>query len=502
MNLIYALLFFICLSNFIFSQPKIETYNFISNLLNADGISNQDDINDYLKIYDQIFQRAKKKIADENNIYDKHKALFSLFHDSILKKYTSKSYIKNLLKNQEYNCATAVILYYLICCDLDLKVNVYKSPYHVYISANSNDGKEFIIELTNPVDGFDFEKDMDDYIPYLLDYKLITQEELNKKGINNIYKEFISKSEKITPDQLLAVYYTNLAAYQILDKKWYDAYKFLKQAVIIFPDSSTIESFNLVWSVHANDIEDNTDKVSSFLLETIDSIPASDEFYDNLIDFSGFVIDKNLEINNFNLADSIYNKLCNVLPHRELLNNLIKKMNVAISKDKIIHKTVRGEYNEAFILAGKLYNKYPNDEDIIDLFIDAGKTYVYNLQYSGDFKKIMDVADTLYSKVPEIKSVQDIYAFSRAGFTILSHLYKQDVNKAKGILIAAYKKVPDNARLKNALGIVYHELAMAEIRNRNYKDAINLLIQGLKYDPESYDLQYELKLTKDLLPKK
>jgi hypothetical protein len=43
---------------------------------------------------------------------------------------------------------------------------------------------------------------------------------------------------------------------------------------------------------------------------------------------------------------------------------------------------------------------------------------------------------------------------------------------------------------------------MAEIRKRNYKGAVELLITGLQYDPENSELRNELFLTKDLVRKK
>jgi len=87
-------------------------------------------------------------------------------------------------------------------------------------------------------------------------------------------------------------------------------------------------------------------------------------------------------------------------------------------------------------------------------------------------------------------------------YVVNSKLYINKPKEAEKILLNAHKKLPGNIKIKKGLGLIYHELAMAEIRNRNYKKAITLLKKGLKYDPDSYDLKHEIDLTKDLLPKK
>lgn len=502
MKKLFVLFILFLASSSVICQQGKTTHIFLKTILSADGVKDTTKLNNYISYYDSISEEAKKVISQEDNNYDMQEALFNFLEENYLKKYTETSYFKDLLAKKEFNCVTSVILYYLICTDNKLNINLYEAPYHVYITANSNENKEFTIELTDPVDGFDFEPDKDKYINYLLDYKLITQKELNIKGTDKIYNEYIYKSNKITPKKLLSIYYSNLANYQLTNNHNYSAYRLIKKAVLADPDSSNIISHNLIWAINTYDLSNNIDSLSSFLIETIDSIPDSKDFRKSLAEASTNAVQSNLDKNNFETAEEIYNKLNRILPEETKSNPTMSEMDIDIESKKAISKAIRGNYEQAFTIAHKLFHKYPDKDKILDLYINTGNSFINNLGISGEYDKMMKVSDTLFSDVPNIKSVQNLYALSRFSFVITSKLFERNINKAKDIIMNAYKKMPDNNLLKKSVGVIYHEMAMKEIRHKNYKNAVNLLKKGLIYDPGEYDLEYELKLTLDLIKNK
>ncbi|MEJ2613776.1 MAG: hypothetical protein P8Z35_02365 [Ignavibacteriaceae bacterium] len=505
MKLVYSILIFISLTTMTICRQhrqQLRSTDFFNQLFNAENIYNEKELIGYKSIYNTILLDAKNAVDQEDDIYDKHKAIFNLLHDKYLKRYTGISYFSKLLKSGDYNCATAVTLYYLLCDDLGLRVNLYESPYHVYITVNSPENNEFIVELTNPVDGFDFKPDEEDYITYLLDYKLITKKEYDETEKDKLYKKFISESHKIKPEKLLSIYYSNLATYKLLKNNTSEAYKLIKKAVSIMPDSANIQEHDMIWSLQISNIETNTNALSAFLLESMDSIPPSNEFIDALIKASSNAIYKNLNMNKFEMADSIYNKLCSVLPGEKLSEPVIGQLDIDVNRAKINSRVVRGEYEGAFTLAGNLFDRYRKNDSVLEIYIEVGNSYMKQLGFSGNFEKLMKVADTLFVKAPGVKSVKETYALSSVMYVVNSGLYNSDAGRAEKILLDANEKLPDNIMIKRALGMIYHELAMAKIRKKDYSTAVKLLKKGLGYYPESKDLKHELKLTHDLLPKK
>lgn len=492
------LILFLLLPGLCKSQNKSD--DFLIKVLAADGITSPEEIQNYRSFYDKIFVDIKDKIDPDDDGYDKNETLFELLQDNYLKRYTEHSRFNKLLDSSEFNCVTSVILYYLLSSDLGLDINLYQSPFHVYITAEEENGDEYIIELTDPVDGFDYEWDEDKYVEVLLRYKIITQEELNKKGTRAIYNEYIVKSYEINPDQLLSDYYSNLAVYSVTGKNYADACRLMKHALVLNPDSINSYKYSLIWSLRSVDLKNDVDSLSAFLLETIDTIPASDDFREYMISASEQGIYGNLEKNNFSTADSIYRKLCGVLPEEKLKDRDIQNMDILIRSEIVRSNAIRGNTDTAFTIASDLIDKYPDNNNIMDLYIAIGTDYLGKLAMTGDYDKMRLTAKSLVHRTPGVKSVQDKYAEVVVSEVMTSGMYISNSKKAKKLLLEVYEDVPDNYLLKRALASVYHQLAMAEIRNnRNYKKAVSLLKEGLKYDPDNYDLKHEMELTRDLI---
>jgi tetratricopeptide (TPR) repeat protein len=356
--------------------------------------------------------------------------------------------------------------------------------------------------LTDPIDGFDAEQDNSDYIKYLIDYKLITQQELDEKGEEQIYREFNSETRHINTNNLIAAYYANLASYHLSDNNTLASYNLIKQALSIAPDSSKIEDYNLYWQIHAENIKTDTDSLSSFLLETIDSIPSSDEFRESMITESAIAIELNVSEGKFEAADSIFVKLVSVLPEEKISDTKMRRIKVFKELSKIRSKTIRGEYEEAFNLIVELYNYDSANSGVVEMYLWVGNMYMQNLGLSGNNERLIEVADTLFTDFPETQSVKDHYISACIQNVIYGGLYKTDTKKSKEILLKANNRIPGNPSIIRAIAYLYHHMAMAEIRNHRYEEALDLLYEGLQYDPENEEIKHEIDLTKGLLNKR
>lgn len=484
------------------AQISNQSKSLLMLLLDADGIKNDIQINNYINRYQDLLFDIKNEIDDEQKVYKIHNIIFNTLHDDYFKKYKNEAYFNKLLTGKEFNCVTAVLLYNLLCNDLGLAITLYESPFHVYLTAQIPNSNPILIELTDPVDGFNSKLDNGDYIEPLLEYKIITPEELEDKGERQIIREFISKTHEINTNELISIYYTNLASFYLEKDSTFKAYEFVKKAVQLSSDSLRILSHNYIWYLHTSSLESNTNSYNSFLLENLDSIPKSNDFYDQMIFSTAKAIDLNNEKNDFDNAEIVYRKLVSVLPPEKLLDQNLARLEIAIKTEKVRNKVIRGNYDEAFHIASELRHKYKDNDKILDLYLFSGNNYMQNLGMTRMNEELLAVCDSMILNAPGIKSVEDNYVVACMQSVMNNGMYSLNPEKSKKILFTALERLPDNVTIKNAIGYLFHELAMAEIRNNRYKKAVELLDEGLKYDPDNYELLREIRLTKDLLNKR
>jgi tetratricopeptide (TPR) repeat protein len=502
MKVFFYLSFLIFVKISIYSQPDLTSSRTLELLLEADGITKVDDINSYKKVYDKILTECKSEVSKEQSVFSKHEVIFNRLHDDYLKKYQNEAYINKLFKGKEFNCVTAVVLYNMICTDLGLEINLYESPFHVFITAPTPGNRDFKIELTDPVDGFNASLDNSEYVEYLLDYKLITEEELKEKGEVKILNEFISETHQISSRDLVAIYYANIGFYNLLKDSTAKAYNYYKKSISFAYDSTRAQSLIWVWASHVENIQNDIKKLNSFLLENLDSIPVDKSYYDQIINSSAIAIDFNVDKNDFESAENIFNKLESVLPDEMLKEDYFIRIELAIKSNKIQNKIIRGDYEAAYSIATDLYVKNKDNSKVLDIYLQCGNIYMQNLGLNRETDRLVEVADSMFTNAPGIKSVEDNFVLACINAVVKAGLYKTNHYKSKEILFAANKKLPNNKGIKETIAYLYHEIAMAEIRNRNYKKALEILNDGLKYDPENWELKHEIELTKGLLNKR
>ena len=279
-----------------------------------------------------------------------------------------------------------------------------------------------------------------------------------------------------------------------------EAYRAIKKAVILNPDSMITVKHNLIWSLWGINAGDDADSLTAFVLATMDTIPASDDFRETMISVCGDAIQKNMAVRNFDRADSVYRKLCSVLPEEQAAGRQVKEYYRVLNTEKAKSFAVRGEYDTAFAIMTDLIIAFPENDNVLDIYIGTGSGYMNQLAGRGEYDKTAKTAALILKNAPGIESVKDNYAQAVTAQVMRTDLCRTNNRKAEQILLDAYEKVPGSYGLKQALAYVYHEQAMAEIRNtRDYRKAIDLLNEGLKYDPDNYDLKKELIWTKELV---
>jgi tetratricopeptide (TPR) repeat protein len=499
MRQLASIVIWLILTNIFIGQSFTNGLSFLEKMLTAENILDKAEMSSLFNKYNSILLKVKKEVNSEKNIYDKHEVIFDMLHSMYFRKYTENPKLSSSLKMDAYNCVTAVSLYYSLCLDLNLIVNIYETPHHVYLTFPNINSVEVIIELTDPRDGFDFDNDKDDYINFLINYKLITQQELYEKGEAAIYNEYVSNSKKIDEKKLISIYYGNLISLELNNDNYHDAIVLANKSFSFFKDSSSVEQYKLIWDIHFVSLSNSLDELTKFVEEAIGFDHVSEELEKTLINTCGYCIVTHLKDGKFEVADSLYQKLTKSLVYTNMTDPVIKEIQKGINAEKIMRMNLLGEFEEAFTLAQSLFREYPDDYSIKEIYIRSAHGYM-NTMYSGsNIDNITNILDTLLIDLPDVQSVKDIYVASIMQYIFSTGQNTINPKKSKSILLKTNRKIPNNKFIKEGLAHLYHDSAMAEIRNSDYEKAEKLLLEGLEFDPNNLRLKNELTMTRNLI---
>ncbi|HOK40223.1 MAG TPA: tetratricopeptide repeat protein [bacterium] len=177
----------------------------------------------------------------------------------------------------------------------------------------------------------------------------------------------------------------------------------------------------------------------------------------------------------------------------------LKKYNEAKKYLDIAYKNNQNDYETLFMLAYVFYNE-GNFESAIQLFKDvlnnnpSQSVLVATYKNLGNILNLMgktDEAINYYLKGISIKNDDGILYYN----TALAYINLKDYNTAIQYLKTAQKYLPDEPKIYTALGNCYFEKGLPELAEREYKKALSI-------DTANLELQYNLKLVREIINKK
>lgn len=147
------------------------------------------DVKPFIAKYDSIRTLVRPLVTKHKTPVKKAEALFKVLHDSVLKKYVAEIPMRDLFTSGHFNCVSAVALYGLLCHDLEIPITYYDAPSHLTCGIPAN-GQVLLVELTSPKKGFNFVQERDSVIQFLLEFKLVTEEEIDDLGPDSVYRNY------------------------------------------------------------------------------------------------------------------------------------------------------------------------------------------------------------------------------------------------------------------------------------------------------------------------
>ncbi|HMY36931.1 MAG TPA: hypothetical protein PKW36_12550 [bacterium] len=513
------------------------------NLLITEGVSDSSSIRKYRGYLEKIAARLSKEINLKSKASKKAEVIFTYLHKNIFKKYNIDTRFQDLFSRGEYNCVTATYLYYDMCKRFDLNVTFYASAVHIY-PVVKGEQRPINVELTDPVNGFDFREDRKAIINYLLEYKLITQDELKSKGSDAVYREYVDKTKEVGIPALYSISYSNQGiSYWQAGKLKETLWAMEKALSIIWDDSKSRAIYQSVFDENLNKILYDVPSAYPVVIRGLQFMRSDTSFVRDHFNFIMHAIeyysvtkleyDKALEIVNegkaiFSFDTSLvkrltefsrdvrwnqfayvynasnYEKAAAILeiglsefPNDARFLDFQKKTDLLLAE----RLSDKGDYQGAINRLSGLRKKYSSDFRIEDTYVGTVTYFASKCAQNGESKKAIDLMDSLASSLPENFKVKESYSAIVGLIISTEELDKKNIYEARRLIIKAIQVDTKNITMTKMLAAIYHELAMAKVRKKEYLAAKNLILEGLGYIPQSYELNDDLKLIKQQLGK-
>jgi hypothetical protein len=438
-----------------------------------------EEANKYYKIYEKVYDLLNEKKIDSKKINQQIKIAYSTVHDRFLRKYNDNEYFSEMFKLGTYNCVTASMIYAMVFEQLSIPYKIMASTGHVYLIANPGPNS-IVVETTNP--GFEkmiftgeFKKQ---YVSYLLNSKLISEEEYKNKSAEELFEANYNKVREVEFFNLPGIQYYNKAVSKMQKFEYEEAYKLWQKTYYFFPEDEIKPYFYnaLLYLIERSNFDKVTDidyvaQLARF--ENVEwNIPVG--IFSNIINNKLQFTDKKA------YCDSLFQRLSSKITDTRMLQELSFSYYMQMSYQ------LQGT-NEVADYASNALKIKENHQDaniILNNFILSKLHKIVNSHaFLDTITKLKNEYN--YSQALKVLKEQEMIAYLR----IAGESFEQKNTKEGEKFLAIFEEncsLPiENSQLSNTIELTYRYIANY-YNIRKYKTkAQGIVDQGLKYVPYS-----------------
>jgi len=444
---------------------------------------------------------VKKYIDADQSILKKAEGLYVYVHESILRKFSGEATATMLMTSGEYSCVTSTALYYHLGSVMGLPVMFHATPFHVCPIISYQD-KKIWVELTQPKEGFDIEYDRRKLVEVLLENKLVTKEELDQKGEEATFNDFIHGHYQTSIAAILGLHYYNHALGLDEQGRREEAFWALAKAYLLEHEDQVIEevfdaSFYNLSSLPKLSTSYFKAASAYFTLRGKDTTAVADA----ITSVSGGIENLLQTQRDFGQADSILTMLERTVVSSSSTEQPLAELRRSVTINKALELERTGKYQESFDLISAELKKDTANTKLQDVYVHVGMACVEKLLTSGKDGLAIALIDTMYKRMPDYARLRESYGRVLAASVMISGKYRTSPVQACRNLMKAFDLDSTNVYVREALASVHHELAMAEIRKSNWRSARSHINQGLRFSPNNEFLKSDLALLQKEGPK-
>lgn len=169
--------------------------------------------------------------------------VFNKVHQRYLKNYETLETFDGIFNGGSYNCVSGTALYTCLLGQLGYYVTIYETRYHIFLLINLNNATRVLFEATDPLTGFETNQERIDR--RINDY--LFHEQRTVQTARTLSAPFSNDRilEPVSLKELAGLHYYNVAVDLINRTNYYDAFRALKKASILYPRSQRVKDFLL-----------------------------------------------------------------------------------------------------------------------------------------------------------------------------------------------------------------------------------------------------------------
>lgn len=203
----------------------------------------------YVQVKEELANYAEELKTKQEKYKSEERFLHYVFykvHREYLKNYENAEPFNGLFNGGTYNCVSGTALYACLLTQLGYAPKIYETRYHIFLVVDLQNGQQILFETTDPFDGFveGREKIGKRIERYLAGERSTLARRLTLSAPFNSDKIL----EVVSLKELAGLHYYNLAVDLINKENYYDAFRALKKAAILYPESQRVKDF--LWFTH------------------------------------------------------------------------------------------------------------------------------------------------------------------------------------------------------------------------------------------------------------
>lgn len=417
------------------------------------------------------------------------KIIYKYVHDALLKKYVEKAFFNDQFINGTYNCVTATALFALVLDHFNIPFLIKEMPTHVYIVGDPG-ASDVLIETTLPSQGavyFD-EKYKKEFVMYLVNNKIVSQDEFNQHSIDYLFNEHFDQNKNIDLIQLAALLYYNNGIFKFQASNFKESARSFEKAYLLYPSNSIKFSYSIaLGSVLDHQSLNKTyegKSLAKFLNLNINSPEAinSGETYFN-------VVSNNMIIEHQHVEE--YKKYYN--DFRDYLTDSVDMERYSQTYYRMLgyNDFAKGNYSGSIRWLNFAYLSNPDNLEIRELI----ETVSIKLMFTdSQHESMIDTMDYYFEIFPFLMGKDNFQSYYTYCYvkSIQHYFLLNQITKGTKLL-EQFEHIIEGRKdftiRESIIEGIYMAISADYIRKGNYNVALQYTERGLHFAPNSYELK-------------
>lgn len=379
------------------------------------------------------FYAKNKEILSQTSKTKTYKYLHKEIQKTFFTKFVDSAQLPHLYRKGEYNCLMGTSIYSYFLQKMKVPYQVMEAPGHVYVKTNIN-GKEINFETTIPKEQGTYVVSVEEkqkFVDQLLESKIISSEDLVKKGYEKCYRDYLYDTSFLSMKSLVGMAYFNSAAFAIQNANYKKAISQYEKCKLFYNSKMTDYNQNLAVAYLVemeSKKENNYKQTAKYILQ----------YNTKLI---GTFVEQNVHSNMY--------KLLMENSDFEGFKELYPYIQTVLSNDSSYTNNIRHSY---FWILGTYYNAVHETDSAIKNMIIAYKLKRTNLALFNDIETLL--IKTVMSSEEKLKNNVSSYGFDYNDMETLSpNSYRNNAQKD------AVPDLVENAiKIKKQISITFSDI--------------------------------------------